>query len=98
MSNESTLGETAEERGFSCGVAVDAESLRTDVGYRKTVSDFNALTPENALKMGSLRPSPDTYNFRDFSDRYTTHPLLFDEHNERKPTYYAVKDALSTEH
>lgn len=65
MSDESTLREAADNRGFDCGVAVDAESLRNDVGYRKTVGEFNALTPENALKMGPLRPSPDTYNFRD---------------------------------
>ena len=65
-SNERTLRETAAERGFGIGAAVNAEALRGDTSYRETLQrEFNALTPENALKMGPLRPSRGTYDFGD---------------------------------
>ena len=66
MPSDGTLRDAADSRGFDLGVAVDPDSLRNDVSYRARVEEeFNALTPENALKMGPLRPSPDTYDFRD---------------------------------
>ena len=65
-SSDGTLREAAESRGFDLGVAVDADRLRTDESYRRRVrEEFTALTPENALKMGPLRPSPDVYDFGD---------------------------------
>lgn len=63
---EQTLRDAATARGFDVGAAVDADALRTDPGYRRRLSrEFSAVTPENALKMGPLRPSPDTYDFGD---------------------------------
>lgn len=66
MSDDRFLREVAADRGFNVGAAVDSDSLRTDVGYRDTLRrEFNAITPENALKMGPLRPSQKTYDFTD---------------------------------
>ena len=66
MSDERSLRAVADERGFDVGAAVDPDSLRNDVSYRDTLArEFNALTPENALKMGPLRPSRGTYDFTD---------------------------------
>ncbi|MFC5973646.1 endo-1,4-beta-xylanase [Halomarina salina] len=66
MSNQDSLREVADGRAFDLGTAVDAAALRDDVSYRDTVrTEFNALTPENALKMGPLRPSLNTYDFTD---------------------------------
>ncbi|SDK55069.1 endo-1,4-beta-xylanase [Natronorubrum texcoconense] len=63
---ESTLRDVADEREFTIGTAIDPDSLRRDPSYWKTASsEFNAVTPENALKMGPLRPSRHTYDFRD---------------------------------
>lgn len=62
----STLRDVADECGFTIGTAIDPDSLRRDPSYWKTASsEFNAVTPENALKMGPLRPSRHTYDFRD---------------------------------
>ena len=64
MFDESTLRETAGDRGFNIGAAVDPGSLRNDVSYRDILRrEFNTVTPENALKMGPLRPSRNTYDF-----------------------------------
>ncbi len=66
MSNELTLRDVADERGVSLGAAIDPDTLRRDPSYWKTASsEFNVLTPENALKMGPLRPSRYAYDFRD---------------------------------
>lgn len=66
MTSYGKLREAAERRGFDFGVAIDADKLRTGSGYRRRVRDeFTAFTPENALKMGPLRPSAGTYDFRD---------------------------------
>ncbi|MFC7068687.1 endo-1,4-beta-xylanase [Halobaculum lipolyticum] len=63
---EQTLRAAAAERGFDVGAAVDADALATDPSYRRRLArEFTAVTPENALKMGPLRPSPDTYDFGD---------------------------------
>ena len=66
MSSDKSLRQAADSREFDLGVAVDPDALRNDVSYRARVRDeFNAVTPENALKMGPLRPTPDTYDFGD---------------------------------
>ncbi|WP_227378707.1 endo-1,4-beta-xylanase [Haladaptatus halobius] len=66
MSNERPLREIAHECGFKVGAAVDSDLLRNDVSYRDALRyEFNALTPENALKMGPLRPIRGTYDFAD---------------------------------
>lgn len=66
MATHSSLRETADDRGFRIGAALNARSLRSDPSYWKTArNEFNAITPENALKMGPLRPSRKTYDFTD---------------------------------
>ncbi|MFC6906620.1 endo-1,4-beta-xylanase [Halalkalicoccus tibetensis] len=66
MSTHSSLRETADDRGFRIGAALNARSLRSDPSYWKAArNEFNAITPENALKMGPLRPSRKTYDFTD---------------------------------
>ncbi|GAB7018301.1 endo-1,4-beta-xylanase [Halostagnicola bangensis] len=66
MSDELTLRKIADERGFTIGGAIDPDALRVDPSYWKTASrEFNAVTPENALKMGPLRPSRHAYDFED---------------------------------
>ncbi|UPM44201.1 endo-1,4-beta-xylanase [Halocatena salina] len=66
MSNDSSLKEVATDRGFRIGATLNAQSLRNDPSYWKTVrNEFNAITPENALKMGPLRPARNTYDFTD---------------------------------
>ncbi|MFC4990291.1 endo-1,4-beta-xylanase [Saliphagus infecundisoli] len=60
------LREIADERDVRIGAALAPGSLRSDPSYWKRAKDeFNAITPENALKMGPLRPSPKTYDFTD---------------------------------
>lgn len=66
MTNSRTLREIADERDFHIGAAVNPEALRNEPSYRDTLrKEFNAVTPENALKMGPLRPSRGTYDFTD---------------------------------
>jgi len=66
MSDDDRLRDVADDRGFNIGAAVAASPLRTDAGYKKTLrNEFNYVTAENALKMGPLRPSQDTYDFGD---------------------------------
>jgi len=66
MSDDDRLRDVADERGFNIGAAVAATPLRTDAGYKKTLrNEFNYVTTENALKMGPLRPSENSYDFGD---------------------------------
>jgi endo-1,4-beta-xylanase len=66
MSDDDRLRDVADDRGFNIGAAVAASPLRNDAGYKKTLrNEFNYVTAENALKMGPLRPSQDTYDFGD---------------------------------
>ncbi|WP_121740855.1 endo-1,4-beta-xylanase [Natronorubrum halophilum] len=95
-----TLRDVADEREFTIGAAIDPDSLRRDPSYWKTASsEFNAVTPENALKMGALRPSRHTYDFRDAdaivdfgreNDMYVRgHTLVW--HNQ-KPDWFQAWD------
>ncbi len=44
------------------GAALDVNALKNDIEYQNlTLTHFNAVTPENVMKMGSLRPSFDTF-------------------------------------
>jgi endo-1,4-beta-xylanase len=46
------------------GAAVDAELLRTDEAYRRTlVREFSAITPENAMKWAPAHPAEDEWRF-----------------------------------
>lgn len=49
---------------FPIGVAVSANALRTDEAGL-LMSQFNSLTPENAMKMGVIHPEEQRYNWRD---------------------------------
>lgn len=50
--------------GIQIGAAVSADPLRNEAPYSETLArEFSMVTPENALKMGPLRPSRDQYNF-----------------------------------
>ena len=47
------------------GTAVRLQPLRDDELYRQTLrSEFEVLTPEDAMKFDALRPSRDLYNFQ----------------------------------
>ncbi|WP_459194090.1 endo-1,4-beta-xylanase [Halosimplex sp. J119] len=66
MADQRRLRDVAADRDFEIGAAVAAEPLRTDASYKKILrNEFNYFTAENALKMGLLRPSRHTYDFRD---------------------------------
>ncbi|NGM69809.1 endo-1,4-beta-xylanase [Natronolimnobius sp. AArcel1] len=65
MSEQATLRDAADAQEFTIGAALDPNALRVDPSYWKTVAEeFNAVTPENALKMTRLRPSRHTYDFK----------------------------------
>ncbi len=63
-----SLRRTAQERGFLVGAAVNPARL-SEAPYAATLArEFNALTAENVLKFGPLRPSEGRYEF-DAADR-----------------------------
>ena len=47
---------------FSIGVAVSPRALRTDEA-KLVLSQFNSVTPENAMKMGPVHPQQANYNW-----------------------------------
>lgn len=49
---------------FPVGVAVSPRALKTDEAGL-IISQFNSLTPENAMKMGPIHPRENYYNWRD---------------------------------
>ncbi|MVN22528.1 endo-1,4-beta-xylanase [Mucilaginibacter arboris] len=49
---------------FPIGVAVSARSVQGKEG-EFILSQFNSLTPENAMKMGPIHPEENRYNWRD---------------------------------
>ncbi|WP_276255006.1 endo-1,4-beta-xylanase [Halomontanus rarus] len=100
MTTEQTLREAATNRDFRIGAALAAGALRSDPSYWKTAkNEFNAVTPENTLKMGPLRPSPHAYDFTDAdaivdfgrkNDMYVRgHTLVW--HNQ-KPEWFQAWD------
>ncbi|HEY0246341.1 MAG TPA: endo-1,4-beta-xylanase [Mucilaginibacter sp.] len=50
---------------FPIGVAVSPQSLKNKEQADFIVSQFNSITPENAMKMGPIHPAEDRYNWRD---------------------------------
>ncbi|HEY6330863.1 MAG TPA: endo-1,4-beta-xylanase [Blastocatellia bacterium] len=58
--NDFLIGAALNQRIFT------EEDARGDALVR---AQFNCISPENALKWGSVHPQPDTYNF-DMADRY----------------------------
>lgn len=54
----------AADRGLTLGTAVDVGALMNDSQYADVLArEFNAVTPENAMKWNPLRPSRDTFAF-----------------------------------
>ncbi len=50
---------------FPIGVAVSAGDLKDPGEVALILSQFNSLTPENAMKMGPIHPEENRYNWRD---------------------------------
>ncbi len=64
--NAASLRDAAQGCSLSIGAAVDAKSLRSDAMYKQTLSrEFNAVTPENAMKWATVHPTRDKYDFTD---------------------------------
>jgi endo-1,4-beta-xylanase len=65
---QQTLRSAAEQQNFHVGAAVSSKAFRQDSKYREVLArEFNMMTPENAMKWRSLRPSQNEFNF-DLSD------------------------------
>jgi endo-1,4-beta-xylanase len=61
---ERTLRESAAVRGMVVGAAVTNEPLRDDPRYGGLLArEYNAVTPENAMKWDAIHPAPDRYTF-----------------------------------
>ncbi|WP_295674392.1 endo-1,4-beta-xylanase [uncultured Mucilaginibacter sp.] len=50
---------------FPVGVAVSAADLKDPGEVALILSQFNSLTPENAMKMGPIHPEENRYNWKD---------------------------------
>ncbi len=62
--NDSTMGlKDYYQDYFPIGVAVSPWALKTDDG-NLVLKNFNSLTPENDMKMGSIHPKENEYNWR----------------------------------
>lgn len=73
-----TLRELAETHDLNVGAAVAGGKLRSDPHYRGLLKrEFNAITTENALKMGPVHPEPATYDFSD-SDAIVSFGTAYD--------------------
>lgn len=63
---ETSLRALAEKRGILIGAAVDMKALKSDPKYGEVLArEFNAILPENAMKLILLHPERDRYNFTD---------------------------------
>src|ERR1700748_3900948 len=49
---------------FPVGVAVSPQSIKNKDQADFIISQFNSITPENAMKMGPIHPAEDRYNWR----------------------------------
>ncbi len=49
---------------FPIGVAVSAQDLKNPTEAALILSEFNSLTPENAMKMGPIHPEENRYNWK----------------------------------
>jgi len=50
---------------FPIGVAVSAQDIKNPAEVALILSQFNSLTPENAMKMGPIHPEENRYNWKD---------------------------------
>lgn len=58
------LRDLADQRDVTIGAAADAGVLSSDEQYAEVLArEFNALTPENAMKWNPLRPSQQAFDF-----------------------------------
>jgi endo-1,4-beta-xylanase len=63
---EPTLRALAGGHDLLIGTAVRIEALRSDSIYRNVLArQYNAVTPENAMKFETIHPAPDTYDFEE---------------------------------
>ncbi|NNE69782.1 MAG: endo-1,4-beta-xylanase [Rhodothermales bacterium] len=61
---ETTLRALATAKGLHIGAAVAAGPLASDPAYREVLgTEFSMLTAENVMKMGPLRPTPQTFSW-----------------------------------
>ncbi|MBI3537985.1 MAG: endo-1,4-beta-xylanase, partial [Chloroflexi bacterium] len=61
-----SLRALAFNRGIQIGAAINVDALKKDAQYAATLArEYSALTPENVMKMGPLRPTQTTYKFDD---------------------------------
>ncbi len=59
-----SLRSLAKQRGILMGTAASSRALRTDYAYREMLAqEFNLITTENELNLGSLSPRPEAYDF-----------------------------------
>lgn len=55
---------SAHGHDFLVGAAVSDDALRSEPPYAKTLAhEYNAVTPENALKWDRVHPAADRYDF-----------------------------------
>ncbi|GER88496.1 beta-xylanase [Dictyobacter vulcani] len=60
-----TLRDLADARHIHIGAAVNLDALQHDHDYSRVLSDeFNAVTPETAMKFDALQPQPGDYTFQ----------------------------------
>jgi endo-1,4-beta-xylanase len=58
------LRDSAARQHMLAGAAVAVGPLREDAQYRTTLAhEYNAVTPENAMKWDTIHPEPDRYDF-----------------------------------
>jgi len=84
---------------FPIGVAVNPQSLQNKKVASFIVSQFNSLTPENAMKMGPIHPEENRYNWRDADSIVnfaTAHSLRVRGHNlcwhQQTPSWFFKDD------
>src|ERR1700749_4331157 len=71
--SETLVAQSLNEKGlkdyyksyFPIGVASSPQSIKNKEQADFILSQFNSITPENAMKMGPIHPAEDRYNWRD---------------------------------
>jgi endo-1,4-beta-xylanase len=59
-----TLAQLATEKGLRIGAAVDTNLLQSNSAYAEAVyTHFNAVVPENAMKLAVIHPAADQWNW-----------------------------------
>jgi endo-1,4-beta-xylanase len=76
---------------FPIGVAVTPQSLKDKQQADLIITQFNSVTPENAMKVGAIHPREDVYNWKDADSivafaqlhglKVRGHNLCWHEHN-----------------